>query len=635
MTSNTVSKSYEQLAQDAIDGNIPSAPPICKDCSELGIPFSINDSDGPRDADEWLGIPSNERAATTDWFTSNPWIRDPVQNFRDSYLLRVLDRAGELYGEAWLAEFHAFQCDQELEFHYLEHDMGTDPHVTPAFMMEVAHGEPMADQSIDCGTTNGVFLGRRIYLWSFTSARYSMASATGNNGQPAAFSDFEWSVSGLYDPQKAAQELAKNYQRAKTLHKLWERIKGLGNITLGVLSLIPALGMLRGLFGATRAVRYTFAVVDGALALNAVVSGSTSLIKGEGIDHGEQLFEHLGALADPKDGAERGRQVFMFINLAMLTPAAFGGARWILRKIRPDIPVNARLDLQAVTGEERRRLGGHKSVDPVAIELRGTRPSSGRHDDTGEIKWSDRPSLDTNSSQITLTTAVGKANYAVIANTLRSRLKMMIIHRGGSLKVVGRMGKVVGDAGEEAFAAAMVEKMGFNAERILGYSNKPGLPSRFGLTNKSGHGLDMLVWVPPPPSLTVRAPTTDAMRHGLDSAKGIPAATQTLNFTDDTLLVIETKTTLGRTKTPKFNSTQTTGASKLGDLQKKIEARKQGWTRAKMLEVDPSMQDKLNALENALALEKIEFMHAQIFFDSQGALNRLAGNGSGIQLNIW
>ncbi|WP_262253421.1 hypothetical protein [Pectobacterium polaris] len=54
-----------------------------------------------------------------------------------------------------------------------------------------------------------------------------------------------------------------------------------------------------------------------------------------------------------------------------------------------------------------------------------------------------------------------------------------------------------------------------------------------------------------------------------------------------------------------------------------------------MLEVDPGMQDKLDAIEEASALAKIEFIHAQIFFDSQGALNKVVGNGSGIQLNKW
>ncbi|PWD61728.1 hypothetical protein DF209_07215 [Pectobacterium polaris] len=161
------------------------------------------------------------------------------------------------------------------------------------------------------------------------------------------------------------------------------------------------------------------------------------------------------------------------------------------------------------------------------------------------------------------------------------------------------------------------------------------MPSRFGLKNKSDHGLDMLVWVPPPPSLTVRVPTTNTMRHGMDGANGTPAPTQTLTFKDDTLLVIETKTTLGLTKTPGFNKTQGTGAGKVADIQNKIRDEIQGWTEAKMLEVDPNMQVKLDAIEDAARTNSIKHLHAQIFFDSQGKLNGLVGSGSGIQLNIW
>ncbi len=400
------------------------------------------------------------------------------------------------------------------------------------------------------------------------------------------------------------------------------------------MSIIPVVGVARGLFGLYKGVRYTFAAIDAALAANAIANGSTTLITGEGIDHGEALFESLGKAVDPQDGKERGRQVFMFINLAMLSPAALGATRWVLRKVRGDVPVSARFDTDAISEEERRRLGGHTSGEPLAIELRGRRPA-GRHDETGDIEWRNRPSLDTNRSQVALTTATGKANYCVMSNTLRSNLTTLIIQRGGSLKVIGRICKVVGDAGEEAFAAAMVEKMGFNAERILGYSNKVGVPNRFGLTNKSGHGLDMLVWVPPPPSLTVRAPTTNTMRHSMDGANGTPATTQTLIFKEDTLLVIETKATLGLTKTPGFNKTQSTGAGKIADIQNKIRDEIQGWTEAKMLEVDPNVQVKLDAIEDAARTNNIKHLHAQIFFDSKGELNSIVGSGSGIQLNIW
>ncbi|MFC3393922.1 hypothetical protein [Brenneria rubrifaciens] len=634
MTTDALSASYEQLFQDAMEGKVPSPASICTDCAGLGVPFSLNGSDGPREADQWLGIPSHDDAATPDWFTQNPWITDRVENFRNTYLQRVIHQLGEMYGDAYLAEFHAFQAAQGLVFHCLEDDMETETHVTPAFLMEVAHGDITKLPTISCNQTNCVFLGSRIYFWTFTSARYHEEPLIGPHGQRASRHKFEWTVSGLFDPRQAAQALDRHYRQAKTLHKLWTRVLAVAEAGFGVLSIIPAVGVARGLFGIYKGVRYTFAAIDIAIAGNAIANGSTTLITGEGIDHGEALFENLGKLYDPKDGEERGRQVFMLINLAMLTPFALGGARWVLRKIRGDVPVSARFDTDAISEEERRRLGGHTSGEPLAIELHGSRQAE-RHDDTGNVEWRDRPSLDTNSSQVALTTATGKANYSVMSNTLRSRLTMLIIQRGGSLKVIGRICKVVGDAGEEALAASMVEKWGVNPQRILGYSNKAGVPNRFGLTNKSGHGLDMLVWVPPPPSLTVRAPTTNAMRHGMEGANGTPAPTQTLNFTEDTLLVIETKATLGGTKTPGFNSTQGTGADKVADIQLKIRSKVQGWKEDKMLEVDPNMQDKLDAINDAVKLGNIKHLHAQIFFDSQGQLNSLVGSGSGIQLNIW
>jgi len=171
-------------------------------------------------------------------------------------------------------------------------------------------------------------------------------------------------------------------------------------------------------------------------------------------------------------------------------------------------------------------------------------------------------------------------------------------------------------------------------KRILGYSDNAQVPNRFGLSNKSGHGLDMLVWVQPPPSITVRVPT-DAERHLIDGVKGT-APTKTLTFTEDTLLVIETKATLGGVKTPGFNKTQKDGgAKKLKELMDKIEAERGGWTPEKMVEVDPNVDKKMKAIRGVQRNKKIEYLHAQIFFDSQGSLSKLVGDGSGIQLNMW
>ncbi|WP_174870944.1 hypothetical protein [Pectobacterium polaris] len=145
----------------------------------------------------------------------------------------------------------------------------------------------------------------------------------------------------------------------------------------------------------------------------------------------------------------------------------------------------------------------------------------------------------------------------------------------------------------------------------------------------------MQVWVPPPPSLTVRAPTTNTMRHSMDGANGTPATTQTLTFKEDTLLVIETKATLGLTKTPGFNKTQGTGAGKITDIMGKIKRGRNGWTTEKMSEVDPDFLKKIDAISDASKDNKLAYIHAQIFFDSKGTLRKLAGNGTGIQLNTW
>ncbi|MCO7635166.1 hypothetical protein NJF54_25460, partial [Pseudomonas guariconensis] len=76
----------------------------------------------------------------------------------------------------------------------------------------------------------------------------------------------------------------------------------------------------------------------------------------------------------------------------------------------------------------------------------------------------------------------------------------------------------------------------------------------------SDHGIDMLVYVPPPPSMKVRNPTTQAMRHHIDGLKGT-APVEEMRFEEGTLLVIEVKTTLGKSKTPGFLKTQAVGGA--------------------------------------------------------------------------
>ncbi|WP_234774970.1 hypothetical protein [Paraburkholderia tropica] len=79
---DTTQASYEQLAQDAMDGTLPVPKDICKDCTAFGVPFSVNGDNGPRHGDQVLGIPSLPESATEDWLLNNRWIRDKTQNIR-------------------------------------------------------------------------------------------------------------------------------------------------------------------------------------------------------------------------------------------------------------------------------------------------------------------------------------------------------------------------------------------------------------------------------------------------------------------------------------------------------------------------------------------------------------------------
>ncbi|CAD5110404.1 hypothetical protein [Zestomonas carbonaria] len=404
-----------------------------------------------------------------------------------------------------------------------------------------------------------MFLNSSIYFWSFTSAQFIDDTQVGAQGQRYD-TVFAWDLSGQYDIARAANDLAAAFEREKAIDKTWNRIYGAVNLGLGVLSIIPAVRVLRT--GAS-GIRYAYAALDAALAANSIASGSTSLITGEGIDLGETMFA---------------------------------------------------------------------SLEPRAIELHGSKPGD---DDTGKIDWFERPSLDTNRSQVGVALQTGRANYAVMSNTLRSRLSMLIHNHGTDVRSVKNLSNVIGDAGEEAMVAAMVERMDFDPKNILGYSPAPGkIPHRIGLSNKSRHGLDVLVYVPPPPSLTARAPSSNGMRNRIDDARK-PAPPIVMKFEERTLLVIETKSTLGYRRTPGLNDTQTNGVGKVDDVLNKIRTNHQMWSDNSLSSVDPNHMEKYKSLRRARSSGKIAYLHAQIFFDSNGQLNKNVGNGTGIQLNSW
>ena len=202
---------------------------------------------------------------------------------------------------------------------------------------------------------------------------------------------------------------------------------------------------------------------------------------------------------------------------------------------------------------------------------------------------------------------------------------------GGTIRVAGRVCKMVGDVGEEILIQAMMREFKVPAKNILGYSR-----GKLGLNNASSQGLDILVKVPPPPSLTVRNPTTQTARNGIEGAHGTTGTT-TLTFQPDTLLVIELKTTLGGQVTPGLSKAtqQNGGAGNLKRILKLIEEGSGGWGSNKLPLFDPEFGIKLQEVKRASRQGRIKFVHAQVFLKRDGSINAEVGNSNGIQWNDW
>ncbi|RCL20322.1 hypothetical protein C6A77_25115, partial [Pseudomonas sp. AFG_SD02_1510_Pfu_092] len=137
------------------------------------------------------------------------------------------------------------------------------------------------------------------------------------------------------------------------------------------------------------------------------------------------------------------------------------------------------------------------------------------------------------------------------------------------------------------------------------------------------------------PSMTVRNPTTQEMRHHIDGLKGT-APLEEVQFEAGTLLVIEVKTTLGKSKTPGFLKTQAAGGNaNVERIQKLIARKKGGWNIDNLKTVTPDIAAKAAHLRNAMSSGKISYLHAQVFFSPDGQLSTLAGSSTGIQINKW
>ncbi|WP_423762285.1 hypothetical protein [Burkholderia sp. NLJ2] len=635
MTFDAANASYDTLARDTINGNLPEPQKICTDCTVPGPIFSVNPDGGARNADLLLGIPSQGKAATYRWFMDNPWIRDKERNYRDTFLIRVLDRFGAQHGDAKLAELYAFLAVQGCEIICLDDDIADDT-LSPAVLDEF--GKRTNDGMGFSMRRNFVFAAGKLYYLTFTSVtwkdvrRREYVDEDGFNGITMPFT---WNrPTGLFADDLAVQQLTAEFERAKARVRIWEAIKGLFEVATALLAFVPVAGEVAlGARGAVGGVRYVFVAIDRALAMDALADGTSRMITGEGLSIGEKFFESLAALSDPKTAEDRGKQVFMGINLAMLTPSVFGAARWAMRQVGGKA---VKLDVKMLNEEELKRLAQHKNGQAMAVETvvetRDRMPGGSR------VQVKERHSLDTNKSHVVVSAESGRADFAVVTNNLRERVALQI-QLIATARKGKRLGNVVGNVGEEIFAASMVTHWRVKPENILGYNPKPGAISRLGLKNKSDHGLDVLLKVPPPPEMQIRVPAADS-RHHIEGLRGV-SESRTLTFKEETLIVVELKTTLGKKKTPGFYE-NTQGKGGEYNTRRVVKLAQRGgpyWKREQILELDPSAMDKVDTIQKAQRSGNIQYIHAQVFLDSEGKINTVVGNGvgrgSGVQLNDW
>ncbi len=616
----------ERLRQDVRNGALPAPASVCIPCSLPGALFSLDGMDG---CDSLVGIPSRDGVGPG-WFRNNPWIRDQARNHRDTFLQHVLEHAGLTLGDAWLAEFLAFVSREKIELLCVDEQIREDDLAPPVLdHMGVRTHDGLGFEV----RRNFLFLAGKLYFATFTHASWSEAAREeylDDNGERRISPPYTWhSPTGLYPIADACEQLARHFIEAKASARFWAGVAGAGEAALGVLAMIP---VIRGITGGVTVGRYAFAAIEAALAADAIVDGSSRMITGEGLSIGERFFTDLARLANPDTAEARGKQVFMAINLALLLPAAYGGARWLMHKVRPGSVTTVRLDDTALSEDAVRRLGRRTAGEINVLETQIER----RVVDGGlPVHASELHSVERNASLVGLEVTGGKADYQYMATTLRDRLVALIQHSVGPVRMGGSLTRVVADAGEEALAAALVSHWKVKPENILGLSTQPGKASQFGLKNRSDQGIDMLVYVPPPPSMTVRNPTTGAMRHHIDGIKGT-SPVEELKFEEGTLLVIEVKTTLGKSRTPGFLKTQASGGKHdVERIRQLILTKKQGWDIKTLSDLDPMFSEKLTSVHDSFLTGKISYLHAQVFFDSAGNPNRLTGNSAGVQINHW
>ncbi|WP_042818960.1 hypothetical protein [Yersinia wautersii] len=618
--------------------DIPKTGTPCATCVDgLAIPFDVKADNAPHPVDDRLGLYGD--TVTTDWLFDNPWITPArkEQHARNAFLLKVLEQFGQTYGAEKQAEMRAFLYTDDYQFVCLDDELLIDANVqAPLILQElkskfVSISNPTrgGKEITECQLSdNFLFADGRIFYATFTRARVE-------NNDPSPLM-LDWSISGHFDITAAVQALKQRYEAAQASSKRWKRFWGGVEAALAVATVIPIVGQFsaaaRGTIAAVRGAKYAFYAIETALTANMLVDGSNKVINGEGLDLGEALFKRIGALADPEDGEKRGAQVFMVVNLLMLAPLAGQAARWGLIRF----PGASRSMAAYEVAREIEQAAGRyaRQGEAAALYVSFARTPGGMEAATSSITRIETrltPSLDTQNWFHRIEFTGGAAHVNLRAPSLQKNLALLIHNSGGTIRVAGRVCKMVGDVGEEILAKTIMREYGVKAENILGYSR-----GKLGLNNASSQGLDILVKVPPPPSLTVRNPASQTARNSIEGSHGTTQTTR-LTFQPDTLLVIELKTTLGGQVTPGLSkATQQSGGEKdLKRILKLIEEGSDGWGSNKLPFFDPGFSNKLQEVERASGQGRIEFVHVQVFLKRDGSINTEVGNSNGIQWNDW
>lgn len=639
--------------RDFTEDDIPQVPDICAECNEgYAVPFDVKDPSEASTIDQHMGL--DHSTVTLDWFLNRDYLAGIDAKYlranaaeldhSDTFLERVFIELSKICSEEKLAEIYAYIGVEHYEFNCVD-DYVKNPIYgqmsIPAVLRDL---NPLARDHPDNTTTNifqdnftflnSVFGGNSI---TFTSCSHAKATF----GQAPI--DTKWEIQGRYDAKKAASEFLRNYEGQKKKDEWWRNFWATVEVGMAVLSVVPIVGQFamaaRGTIAAVRVARYAFYSVESFMAADSFIRGTTQLIGGKSISLGTEMFKAIGQLADPENGAKRGEQAFLVINLALLTPLAYGSVKRIYSAIgrrssearfseavldqlhRAEIPSttpSVNIPVQHVPTQGK----------PLAIHLE-MQTSSKLADGASHVSTMRMtPSLETKSTFVAIVNEGerARANIVFQAKTLREQLVTMIVQ--GASK--GKIGNFLGRVGEAHLKKHLVETLKVDPKNILG-----------AFENASGQGLDLIIRVPPPPSITRRIPQTNAERRSIaGTVRGHQNLQETLDFSKfrdgEMILVFEVKSTQTM-KTPGFIAS-TQGAGGQTNVQRVIDAFNRGdpaYSVENLIGNTPNYQELLRVLTRAQRNGRIEYMHAQAFFKVDGSINNAVGSGSGIQLNNW